>query len=143
MSRDKYKTLQCLESAAVNSLISMDWDGSLLHVLPMMQINFKGLQDHLNKFSENFDQVLAFKPTGWTYSDSYLSLVDIKPQTRGKITIYGIPYSEHSSYLEMKRFVQWLKPRKIIPTVNAGDWKARSLMEKRFRDWMIEGNGHK
>nr|XP_025973246.1 DNA cross-link repair 1A protein isoform X1 [Dromaius novaehollandiae] len=143
MSRDKYKTLQCLESAAVNSLISMDWHDSLLHVLPMMQINFKGLQDHLNKFSENFDQVLAFKPTGWTYSDSCLSLVDIKPQTRGRITIYGIPYSEHSSYLEMKRFVQWLKPQKIIPTVNAGDWRARSLMEKRFRDWMIEGNGHK
>ncbi|XP_009666937.2 DNA cross-link repair 1A protein isoform X2 [Struthio camelus] len=143
MSRDKYKTLQCLESAAVNSLISMDWDDSLLHVLPMMQINFKGLQDHLNKFSENFDQVLAFKPTGWTYSDSCLSLVDIKPQTRGRITIYGIPYSEHSSYLEMKRFVQWLKPQKIIPTVNVGDWRARSLMEKRFRDWMTEGNGHK
>ncbi|KAM6130089.1 DNA cross-link repair 1A protein [Phoenicopterus ruber ruber] len=143
MSRDKYKTLQCLESAVVNSLISMDWDGTLLHVLPMMQINFKGLQDHLSKFSENFDQVLAFKPTGWTYSDSCLSLVDIKPQTRGKITIYGIPYSEHSSYLEMKRFVQWLKPQKIIPTVNVGDWKARSLMEKHFRDWMIEGSRHK
>ncbi|KAM9379863.1 DNA cross-link repair 1A protein [Phaethornis superciliosus] len=143
MSRDKYKTLQCLESAAVNSLISVDWDGTLLHVLPMMQINFKGLQDHLNKFSENFDQVLAFRPTGWTYSDSCLSLVDIKPQTRGKITIYGIPYSEHSSYLEMKRFVQWLKPQKIIPTVNVGDWKARSLMEKHFRDWMTEGSRHK
>ncbi|XP_062436619.1 DNA cross-link repair 1A protein isoform X2 [Rhea pennata] len=143
MSRDKYKTLQCLESAAVNSLISMDWDNSLLHVLPMMQINFKGLQDHLNKFSEHFDQVLAFRPTGWTYSDSCLSLVDIKPQTRGRITIYGIPYSEHSSYLEMKRFVQWLKPQKIIPTVNIGDWRARSLMEKQFRDWMVEGDGHK
>lgn len=143
MSRDKFKTLQCLESAAVNSLISVDWDGTLLHVLPMMQINFKGLQDHLSKFSENFDQVLAFKPTGWTYSDSCLSLLDIKPQTRGKITIYGIPYSEHSSYLEMKRFVQWLKPQKIIPTVNVGDWRARSLMEKHFRDWMVEGSRHK
>ncbi|XP_065699793.1 DNA cross-link repair 1A protein isoform X1 [Patagioenas fasciata] len=143
MSRDKYKTLQCLESATVNSLISVDWGGTLLHVLPMMQINFKGLQDHLCKFSENFDQVLAFKPTGWTYSDSCLSLVDIKPQTRGRITIYGIPYSEHSSYLEMKRFVQWLKPQKIIPTVNVGDWRARSSMEKHFRDWMIEGNRHK
>ncbi|XP_064519445.1 DNA cross-link repair 1A protein [Pseudopipra pipra] len=143
MSRDKYKTLQCLESTVVNSLISVDWNGSLLHVLPMMQINFKGLQDHLNKFSENFDQVLAFKPTGWTYSDSCLSLMDIKPQTRGNITIYGIPYSEHSSYLEMKRFVQWLKPQKIIPTVNIGDWRARSLMEKHFRDWIIEDSGHK
>ncbi|XP_030807542.1 DNA cross-link repair 1A protein [Camarhynchus parvulus] len=143
VSRDKYKTLQCLESAAVNSLISVDWKGTLLHVLPMMQINFKGLQDHLNKFSENFDQILAFKPTGWTYSDSCLSLEDIKPQTRGKITIYGIPYSEHSSYLEMKRFVQWLKPQKIIPTVNVGDWRDRSLMEMHFRDWMTEGNRQK
>ncbi|NWH29629.1 DCR1A protein, partial [Chloropsis hardwickii] len=103
----------------------------------------QGLQDHLNKFSENFDQILAFKPTGWTYSDSCLSLEDIKPQTRGKITIYGIPYSEHSSYLEMKRFVQWLKPQKIIPTVNVGDWRDRSLMEMHFREWMTEGNRHK
>ncbi|NXP36102.1 DCR1A protein, partial [Leiothrix lutea] len=103
----------------------------------------QGLQDHLNKFSENFDQILAFKPTGWTYSDSCHSLEDIKPQTRGKITIYGIPYSEHSSYLEMKRFVQWLKPQKIIPTVNVGDWRDRSLMEMHFRDWMTEGNRHK
>ncbi|NXL79515.1 DCR1A protein, partial [Leptocoma aspasia] len=103
----------------------------------------QSLQDHLNKFSENFDQILAFKPTGWTYSDSCLSLEDIKPQTRGKITIYGIPYSEHSSYLEMKHFVQWLKPQKIIPTVNVGDWRDRSLMEMHFRDWMTEGNRHK
>ncbi|NWZ35435.1 DCR1A protein, partial [Brachypodius atriceps] len=103
----------------------------------------QSLQDHLNKFAENFDQILAFKPTGWTYSDSCLSLEDIKPQTRGKITIYGIPYSEHSSYLEMKRFVQWLKPQKIIPTVNVGDWRDRSLMEMHFRDWMTEGNRHK
>ncbi|XP_050755340.1 DNA cross-link repair 1A protein isoform X2 [Gymnogyps californianus] len=103
MSRDKYKTLQCLESAAVNSLISVDWDSTLLHVLPMMQINFKGLQDHLNKFSENFDQVLAFKPTGWTYSDSCLSLVDIKPQTRGKITIYGI----RVGFLTVNTAVTW------------------------------------
>ncbi|XP_052655606.1 DNA cross-link repair 1A protein isoform X2 [Harpia harpyja] len=103
MSRDKYKTLQCLESAAVNSLISVDWDGTLLHVLPMMQINFKALQVHLNKFSENFDQVLAFKPTGWTYSDSCLSLVDIKPQTRGKITIYGI----RVGFLTVNTAVTW------------------------------------
>ncbi|NXH61047.1 DCR1A protein, partial [Rhabdornis inornatus] len=120
--------------------------GILISYLMGLSICFffsQGLQDHLNKFSENFDQILAFKPTGWTYSDSCLSLEDIKPQTRGKITIYGIPYSEHSSYLEMKHFVQWLKPQKIIPTVNVGDWRDRSLMEMHFRDWMTEGNRHK
>ncbi|XP_065528374.1 DNA cross-link repair 1A protein isoform X2 [Lathamus discolor] len=46
VSHDKYKTLQCLESATVNSLISVNWDGTLLHVLPMMQINFKNDRMH-------------------------------------------------------------------------------------------------
>ncbi|XP_053168035.1 DNA cross-link repair 1A protein [Hemicordylus capensis] len=141
MSQDKYKTLQCLELATINSLITLDWNDTLLHLLPMMQINFKSLQNHLNRFSKNFDQILAFKPTGWTYSDRCCSLRDIQPQTRGKITIYGIPYSEHSSFLEMKRFVQWLKPNKIIPTVNIGNWKARNEMEKHFRDWKMETAG--
>ncbi|XP_042316408.1 DNA cross-link repair 1A protein [Sceloporus undulatus] len=143
MSQEKYKTLQCLESAAIDSLITLDWNNTLLHLLPMMQINFKSLQSHLNKFSEKFDQILAFKPTGWTYSDRCCSLSDIQPQTRGKITIYGIPYSEHSSFLEMKRFVQWLKPQKIIPTVNVGNWKARNEMEKHFRDWKMDAAGWK
>ncbi|KAH0623734.1 hypothetical protein JD844_006827 [Phrynosoma platyrhinos] len=141
MSQEKYKTLQCLESAAIDSLITLDWNNTLLHLLPMMQINFKSLQSHLNKFSDKFDQILAFKPTGWTYSDRCCSLSDIQPQTRGKITIYGIPYSEHSSFLEMKRFVQWLKPQKIIPTVNVGNWKTRNEMEKHFRDWKMDAAG--
>ncbi|XP_060624434.2 DNA cross-link repair 1A protein isoform X2 [Anolis sagrei] len=141
MSQEKYKTLQCLESAEINSLITLDWNNTLLHLLPMMQINFKGLQSHLSKFSAKFDQILAFKPTGWTYSDQCYSLSDIQPQTRGKITIYGIPYSEHSSFVEMKRFVQWLKPQKIIPTVNVGNWKTRNEMEKHFRDWRMDASG--
>ncbi|EPY82176.1 hypothetical protein CB1_000678029 [Camelus ferus] len=57
----------------------------------------------------------------------------------GKEKVFlGIPYSEHSSYLEMKRFVQWLKPQKIIPTVNVGTSKSRSTMEKYFKEWKLE-----
>uniref|UniRef100_A0A8D0GG05 DNA cross-link repair 1A protein n=1 Tax=Sphenodon punctatus TaxID=8508 RepID=A0A8D0GG05_SPHPU len=93
MSQDKFKMLQCLESETINSLITVDWNNTLLHLLPMMRMNFKDLQNHLSKFSGRFDQVLAFKPTGWTYSGRSCSLADIQPQTRGKITLYGIPYS--------------------------------------------------
>ena len=52
--------------------------------------------------------------------------------------VAGIPYSEHSSYLEMKRFVQWLKPQKIIPTVDVGTLKSRRTMEKYFQEWKLE-----
>lgn len=48
----------------------------------------------------------------------------------------GIPYSEHSSFAELKRFVQWLRPHQIVPTVNNGSWAARKAMEKHFREWL-------
>ncbi|XP_078007740.1 DNA cross-link repair 1A protein-like [Phascolarctos cinereus] len=138
MSQEKYKTLQCLELQELNSLITTDWSSALVHLLPMMQINFKGLQNHLNKCDGKYDRILAFRPTGWTHSEKFGCLADIVPQTKGNISIYGIPYSEHSSYLEMKRFVQWLKPQKIISTVNVGSWKSRNTMEKYFNEWKHE-----
>lgn len=138
MSQEKYKTLQCLNIPEMNSLITTDMRNSLVHLLPMMQINFKGLQNHLKKFDGKYDQILAFRPTGWTHSNQLTSIADVIPQTKGNISIYGIPYSEHSSYTEMKRFVQWLKPKKIIPTVNVGTFHSRSAMEKYFREWKLE-----
>ncbi|KAM5243578.1 DNA cross-link repair 1A protein isoform 1-T5 [Hipposideros larvatus] len=138
MSPEKYKTLQCLNIPEMNSLITTDMCDSLVHLLSMMQINFKDLQSHLKKCNGRYDQILAFRPTGWTHSNKLTSIADVIPKTKGNISIYGIPYSEHSSYLEMKRFVQWLKPQKIIPTVNVGSWKSRSTMEKYFKEWKLE-----
>ncbi|XP_036191815.1 DNA cross-link repair 1A protein [Myotis myotis] len=138
MSREKYKTLQCLNIPEINSLITTDMCDTLVHLLPMMQINFKGLQSHLKKYDGRYEQILAFRPTGWTHSNKLMSIADVVPQTKGNISIYGIPYSEHSSYLEMKRFVQWLKPQKIIPTVNVGSWKSRHTMEEYFKEWKLE-----
>ncbi|XP_015350306.1 DNA cross-link repair 1A protein isoform X1 [Marmota marmota marmota] len=138
MSREKFQTLQCLNMPDINPLITTDMWSSLVHLLPMMQINFKGLQNHLKKYDGKYDRILAFRPTGWTHSSKFSSIADITPQTKGNISIYGIPYSEHSSYLEMKRFVQWLKPQKIIPTVNIGTLKSRHTMEKYFKEWKLE-----
>uniref|UniRef100_A0A8C3YSV9 DNA cross-link repair 1A protein n=1 Tax=Catagonus wagneri TaxID=51154 RepID=A0A8C3YSV9_9CETA len=138
MSKEKYNTLQCLNIPEINSFITTDMCSSLVHLLPMMQINFKGLQNHLKKCGGKYDQILAFRPTGWTHSNKLTSIADVIPQTKGNISIYGIPYSEHSSYPEMKRFVQWLKPQKIIPTVNIGTVKSRRMMEKYFKEWRLE-----
>ncbi|KAG9338346.1 hypothetical protein JZ751_025903 [Albula glossodonta] len=141
LSRDKFVTMCCLESERIQQLITTDWKAAQIHVLSMMQINFKSLQAHLGKFSAKYDQVLAFKPTGWTYSDQTETVEDIRPQVQGNVTIYGIPYSEHSSYLEMKRFVQWLRPLKIIPTVNVGSRASRRAMETCFSEWQAESTG--
>ncbi|XP_035001256.2 DNA cross-link repair 1A protein [Hippoglossus stenolepis] len=138
LSRDKYNTMCCLESEQIRQRITTDWKAAQVHVLPMMQISFDKLQQHLARFSQQYDQLLAFKPTGWTFSQKVESVEDIRPQITGNISIYGIPYSEHSSFLELKRFVQWIKPLKIIPTVNNGSWASRKAMEKCFSEWLME-----
>ncbi|KAJ8386566.1 hypothetical protein AAFF_G00168920 [Aldrovandia affinis] len=140
LSRDKFGIMCCLESERIRQLITTDWNAAQIHILPMMQVNFKNLQAHLSKFSAKYDQVLAFKPTGWTFSNQTEAVEDIQPVIRGNVSIYGIPYSEHSSYLEMKRFVQWLRPLKIIPTVNVGSRDSRQAMDSLFGEWRAENS---
>lgn len=138
ITKNKLDILRCLNSEQIDSVVTLDWQSTQVHLLPMMQITFKGLQAHMNKFPGQYDQIVAFKPTGWTYSSQHGPVLNVKPRVQGRIAIYGVPYSEHSSYLEMKRFVQWVKPDKIIPTVNNGSWQERNVMEKIFNEWMIE-----
>lgn len=47
------------------------------------------LQDYLARFSGQYDRLVAFKPTGWTFSQQVESVKDIQPQISGKISIYG------------------------------------------------------
>ncbi|XP_062382015.1 DNA cross-link repair 1A protein [Sardina pilchardus] len=143
LSRDKYNTMCCLESEQIRQSITTDGKAAQVHVLPMMQLNFKTLQTYLKRFSDKYDQLVAFKPTGWTFNQGS-DLEHVQPHTQGNITIYGIPYSEHSGYLELKRFVQWLRPQKIIPTVNVGSWRSRKAMEQCFSEWDAEvGTAHR
>ena len=48
----------------------------------------------------------------------------ISCKKKGKVVAYSAPYSEHSSYEEMRDFVQWLQPLEIIPFVKVSDQEA-------------------
>lgn len=114
-----------------------DGKGTFLHVLPISSLKFETLNDYLTKYTKQFVSVLAFRPTGWTYSEKIGHHLDlIKPNVKGNITIYGVPYSEHSSFTELRDFVQFLRPDKIIPTVNIRDGANRDKMNSYFRQWL-------
>jgi DNA cross-link repair 1A protein len=37
---------------------------------------------------------------------------------RPGIVLYGVPYSEHSSFRELRQCVAFMRPGRIVPTVN-------------------------
>ncbi len=41
LSKDKYNTMCCLESEEIGQRITTDWRAAQVHVLPMMQLDFK------------------------------------------------------------------------------------------------------
>ncbi|XP_034828294.2 uncharacterized protein [Maniola hyperantus] len=82
-----------------------------LHVVPMRDLTHEKLRSYLDSMQGTFKEVVAFKPSGWENGKN--SSVE-----KDSVTIHGIPYSEHSSFSELIRFVKFLKPKQIVPTVD-------------------------
>ncbi len=64
-------------------------------------------RDGKNKYS----RLVVFKPTGWAGNSPHVEHTPVA-------TIHHVPYSEHSSFAELRAFVEFVRPRRIIPTVN-------------------------
>uniref|UniRef100_A0A0D9W4G8 DNA repair metallo-beta-lactamase domain-containing protein n=1 Tax=Leersia perrieri TaxID=77586 RepID=A0A0D9W4G8_9ORYZ len=79
----------------------------------------ENLKKYMETLNQRFVAVLAFRPTGWTFSEPI-----------------GVPYSEHSSFTELRDFVMFLRPQKVIPTVNIGNAATRDKMRAHFQEWM-------
>ncbi|CAD6263884.1 unnamed protein product [Miscanthus lutarioriparius] len=110
---------------------------SPLHVLPLGSVNHENLKKYLETLNGRFLAVLAFWPTGWTFSEATRKHLDlIKPSSNGSVTIYGVPYSKHSSFTELRDFVMFLRPQKVIPTVIVGNATSRDKMQAHFREWL-------
>ncbi|KAK4471418.1 hypothetical protein MN116_004847 [Schistosoma mekongi] len=111
-----------------------------LHVLPMQQLNLSGIVQHQNKMSNRLPtnlfhnsfnlsrlrHILGWRPTGWSHRQSNnKSQISVMPlphgivleQKKDNVHIYGAPYSEHSSFLELKEFITRLRPAQVQPTV--------------------------
>jgi DNA cross-link repair 1A protein len=77
------------------------------------------------------DQILA-QTRAHTYTVS-----DLHSQrgSNARITIYGVPYSEHSSFRELTCFALSVDWARMIATVNVGSAASRGKMSAWFEKW--------
>ena len=60
--------------------------------------------------SSGSTQVVGFVPTGWMYE---MKRSTFPTRSKGPCTVHLVPYSEHSSYEELREYVRFLKPHQV------------------------------
>ncbi|KFD61523.1 hypothetical protein M514_26336 [Trichuris suis] len=130
VERSKMQVLNCIDDASLRARLTLQKTDTFLHVMPMASVTRKKLTEYL-KVYPTYEHVLGILPTGWQIGSVRRSLLEPLEETNA-VTLLGVPYSEHSSYVELKRFVQRVRPERIIPTVNTSDKEARLSMAQTF-----------
>ena len=127
---------------------------------PYFQPNFQKLAKYVEDLSpeineneiadqgqppKKYDKVVAFIPTGWADASNWnkknaisTKAVKLSSSRSLHVEVRLISYSEHSTFPELVSFVQFLKPRKVIPTVYS-DASHKRQIEGRFRN-MLDSN---
>lgn len=107
------QALKCLDSFEINERLVERREDADLHILSMgKNLMYENVVKYLDSLQDVFTHVIVIKPSGWEANS--------RPRIQGNVTICGVEYSEHSSFEELKRFVRFLRPKKVISTVPIG-----------------------
>ncbi|KAI8335513.1 DNA repair metallo-beta-lactamase-domain-containing protein [Chlamydoabsidia padenii] len=161
VTQAKRSILRCQENKELENLLTLDQNEAQVHVLPLNHIKPENMYAYLKSLSPRFTSMIAFRPTGWTFRASKaqetemdignLSLVTAAPMDRHltlqpqhsspTIKIYGVPYSEHSSFRELASFIASLDITHVVPTVNNGSERGRTKMMMYLDKWKQDKQG--
>ncbi len=103
-------------------------------VVPMGKLSPDGVREFVkrNKMDETvLGRALAVcvRPTGWSYRPG-AKAVRRSCRAADNAVVLDVAYSEHSSLGELRQFVQWARPRRVVPTVG---FHGREKREELFR----------
>ncbi|GAN04923.1 DRMBL-domain-containing protein [Mucor ambiguus] len=150
----KKRILLCQEDDELKSMLTNNPSEAQVHVVPLRDIRADIMSNYLKEHQAHFTSLIGFKPTGWTFkstssqtSDMKLAplseiiippadrTVQIEPYyNRNDIKLYGVPYSEHSSFRELASFIASMSISHIIPTVNVSQMQAMSVYFDRWQE---------
>ena len=66
------------------------------------------------------------------------SSLNLMRNSSSKFKMYGVPYSEHSSFFELTCFALSINVGKMVATVNVGSANSRGKMQRWFDKWEAE-----
>ncbi|KAK9700226.1 hypothetical protein RND81_08G224900 [Saponaria officinalis] len=118
------------EDESVTDVHVVGWN-VLGETWPYFRPNFVKMNEIM--IEKGYTRVVGFVPTGWTYE---VKRNKFAVRTKDSLEIHLVPYSEHSNYNELREYVKFLKPKRVVPTVGSDvesvDSKHATKMQKHF-----------
>ncbi|XP_010248167.1 PREDICTED: DNA ligase 6-like [Nelumbo nucifera] len=118
------------EDVSVTDVHVVSWN-VLGETWPYFRSNFAKMEEIM--IERGYTKVVGFVPTGWMYE---VRKDGFAVRTKDSFEIHLVPYSEHSSYNELREYVRFLRPKRVIPTVGLDveklDSKHAVAMQKHF-----------
>jgi DNA cross-link repair 1A protein len=120
------------------AILTKNPEESIIWVVPLGHVNMKRMSIYISirrgRFCRDFDRVIGFRPTGWSLSSRGKKRNGIiGSASRGVLTVYSVPYSEHSSFPELVECLECLNPKRIIPTVSVS--KSQQQVDLLMKHW--------
>ena len=138
--RSIFRAVYGAEDPLNGGVFTDDLSATKVRVVWMRDIAFSTMRRFKTSDST---KVVGFRPTGWASKDGngrrggdqHVISPRYWPKTKGppsasSMVIYDVPYSEHSSFPELCKFISDLRPKHIVPTVN--NW-SRSAVQRQIR----------
>ncbi|KAI0628033.1 DRMBL-domain-containing protein, partial [Trametes polyzona] len=155
----KAAILRCEADPELDALLTTDALAAGVHLVPLGVIASDRLKHYVERWNGRYSKVIGFRPTGWTFtqpkgSDTLPSIPSVISRSQSRtfthanlqpmrnststLQLYGVPYSEHSSFFELTCFALSLDWGRMIATVNVGSESSRGKMAKWVERWEAE-----
>ncbi|KAI9510529.1 DNA repair metallo-beta-lactamase-domain-containing protein [Russula earlei] len=155
----KAAILRCQLDPDLHGMLTADPFSAGVHLVPLGVVTSDRLKEYIGRWKGRWTKVVAFRPTGWTYSPpagtsttpSIASILARPPHreftyahlrpARGSTPttqLFGVPYSEHSSFFELTCFALSLDWARIIATVNVHSAASRAKISAWIARWEAE-----
>ncbi|KAI0513456.1 hypothetical protein KFK09_009477 [Dendrobium nobile] len=119
------------EDASASDVHVIGWN-LLGEVWPFFRPNFVKMREIMAE--KGYSKAVGFVSTGWMHE---VKKDGFAVRVKESLEIHLVPYSEHSSYDELREYVRFLRPKRVVPTVGVDpeklDGKHAASLQKYFR----------
>ncbi|KAH9031316.1 DNA repair metallo-beta-lactamase-domain-containing protein [Lactarius pseudohatsudake] len=155
----KAAILRCQSDPELHRMLTADPFSANVHLVPLNVATSDRLKEYMGRWNGHWTKAVAFRPTGWTYSPPAgtsstpsvgstlarpphreFTHADLRP-ARGSTPsaqLFGVPYSEHSSFFELTCLALSLDWARIVPTVNVESAASRAKISTWIARWEAE-----